>query len=136
MKPIPFKEKNKTLLPSGEQYSENVEGVDPLHIWTDGEQCVSCWQMTWRERVAALWHGRVWIAVLSGGTQPPIYAESSRTYFRRTEDGKWGGVRTAVSRLVSYAKTAIASTAVALGEIAQRHPVAAVIRTEFGSLAH
>jgi hypothetical protein len=81
MKPASFKHSNKTLQPSGARYSENVSGVEPLQIWTDGEQCVSCWKMNWKERLIALILGRVWIAVLSGETQPPIYAEVGKNYF-------------------------------------------------------
>ena len=82
MKPTGFELSNTTLQPSGATYSKNVTRVEPLPIWTDGEQCVSCWQMTWRERLSALIFGRVWIAALSGQTQPPIYAEAARSYFR------------------------------------------------------
>ena len=82
MKPTVFEHSNKTLQPSGKTYSDNVCSVEPLSIWTDGEQCVSCWRMTWRERLSALIFGRVWIAALSGQTQPPIYAEAARSYFR------------------------------------------------------
>jgi hypothetical protein len=81
MKPIGFPESNKTLQPSGQTYSENVKAVKPLPIWSDGEQCVSCWRPSWRERLAILIYGRVWIAALTGHTQPPIYIEGSRTYF-------------------------------------------------------
>ena len=82
MKPINFKHSNKTLQPSGAVYSENVAGVEPLHIFTDGEQCVSCWRMTWRERFSALIFGRVWVAALTGHTQPPIFAECAKSYLR------------------------------------------------------
>ena len=82
MKPEAFKHSNNTLQPSGLTYSKNVIGVEPLQIWTDGEQCVSCWRMSWRERLNALFFGRVWIASLSGKTQPPIYAEVAKEYFR------------------------------------------------------
>lgn len=82
MKPANFEHSNKTIQPSGKTYGPNVTGVEPLAVWTDGEQCVSCWRMTWRERLSALIFGRVWIAVLSGQTQPPIYAEAARSYFR------------------------------------------------------
>lgn len=85
MKPIPFKYSNRTLLPSGQEYSENIDGVDPLPVWTDGEQCVSCWRMSLLERVQALLFGRVWIAVLSGRTQPPIYAQASRDYLKEAQ---------------------------------------------------
>lgn len=84
MKPSKFEYSNRTLQPSGAEYSENVTGVEPLSVWTDGEQCVSCWRMTWRERLSALLFGRVWIASLSGQTQPPIYAEAAKTYFRES----------------------------------------------------
>ena len=83
MKPIEFKYANWRLdPPEGKKYSENVTGIDPLPVWTDGEQCVSCWKMTARERLAALLFGRVWVAVLSGSTQPPIYIEASRAYLK------------------------------------------------------
>ena len=82
MKPIPFKHCNKELQPSGKKYSANVTDVQPLPIWTDGEQCVSCWQMTWRERFAALFRGRVWLAMLTGKTQPPACLSVEKEYVR------------------------------------------------------
>ena len=44
----------------------------------------SCWRMSWRERLNALVYGKVWVAVLSGKTQPPIYIEASKNYFKET----------------------------------------------------
>ena len=82
MNPTNFEQANKTLTAPDKTYSDNVTGVEPLRVWTDGEQCVSCWRMTWRERLAALVHGHVWVSVLTGGTQPPMYAEAAKTYFR------------------------------------------------------
>jgi len=82
MKPVRFNYQNRVLQPSGKEYSENVTGVDPLPVWTDGEQCVSCWRMTWRERLSALLFGRVWLAILSGGTQPPVWIGASRDYLK------------------------------------------------------
>jgi len=80
MKPIQFKHSNKVGQPSGKKYSGNVTGVDPLPIWTDGEQCVSCWKMSWKERLFALLFGRVWLAVLSGNTQPAVSVVVSKDY--------------------------------------------------------
>ena len=81
MRPISFKHANRTLGPPTKQdYSENVMGIAPLPVWSDGEQCVSCWQMSWRERLSALLFGRVWIALLSGETQPPASAQVSQEY--------------------------------------------------------
>lgn len=85
MKPTSFKYQNRTLLPSNAEYSANVSGVDPLPIWTDGEQCVSCWRMSWRERLSALLFGRVWLAVLSHNTQPPVFLWVGREYLRESD---------------------------------------------------
>jgi hypothetical protein len=82
MKPVQFRYSNRTLQPSGKEYSSNVTGVDPLPVWTDGEQCVSCWQMSLRERLSALLFGRVWLAVLSGRTQPPVCLQVTRNYLK------------------------------------------------------
>lgn len=82
MKPIRFKFSNKTLQPSGLEYSSNVAGVDPLPIWTDGEQCVSCWKMSFRERLSGLLFGHVWLALLSGETQPPAAVVVQKSYLR------------------------------------------------------
>ena len=87
MKPVQFRYSNKILQPSGKQYSGNIASVDPLPIWTDDEQCVSCWQMSLRERLSTLIFGRVWIAVLSGGTQPAVYLTASRSYLQKDDNG-------------------------------------------------
>lgn len=82
MKPMVFEYSNHVLQPSGQEYSENVTKVSPLSVWTDGEQCVSCWKMSLRERLSALLFGRVWLALLSGETQPPASVVAGREYLR------------------------------------------------------
>jgi len=83
MKPVLFRYVNQTLTPPVEtEYSENVDSVSSLPTWSDGAQCVSCWKMSLRERLSALLHGRVWLAVLSGGTQPPVYLQASKEYLK------------------------------------------------------
>lgn len=81
MNPIHFPEKNKVLQPPIGAASK-VVSIEPLAVWTDGEQCISCWRMTWRERLFALFHGRVWLAVLSGPTQPAVWIQAERTPFK------------------------------------------------------
>jgi hypothetical protein len=66
MTPVDFPQSNKTLLPPEQKCSVDVIN---LPVWTDGEQCVSRWQMTWAERFSAFWYGKVWVATLSGSTQ-------------------------------------------------------------------
>jgi len=40
--------------------------------------------MSWRERLSALLFGRVWLALLSGETQPPALVQASRDYLKET----------------------------------------------------
>jgi len=80
MKPAEFQYSNKLLLPSGAEYSGNVTGVEALHVWTDGEQCVSLWRPSLFERLNILIFGRVWLATLSGNTQPPARIDGCREY--------------------------------------------------------
>jgi hypothetical protein len=83
MKPSIFDESNKSLLPPNSvNYSDNVSGIEPLSVWTDGEQCVSLWRPSWRERLSILIFGKVWLALLSGTTQPPALVVGEKRYFR------------------------------------------------------
>ena len=85
MQPVKFPEVNQTLAPSGKQYSADVVGVVGLPCFTNGEQCVSRWKLSWWERLAVLWRGHVWLAVLSGKTQPPVCITVDKTYFATEE---------------------------------------------------
>ena len=80
MQPVNFELSNRVLQPSHTVYSEDITGVIDLPVWTNREQCVSCWRMSWRERLSALLFGRVWLAVLSGETQPPVCIHAERKY--------------------------------------------------------
>ena len=57
------------------------EECGPLPVCTDGDVCISCWQMSWRERLAALLCGRIWLWVYTGGTQPPVALLAARDIF-------------------------------------------------------
>lgn len=72
MSPIHFAGANRKLLPSGHEYSLNVESIEPLHVFTDGEQCISCWEPTPEERALIASGKNIFVHVISGGTQPPI----------------------------------------------------------------
>lgn len=78
MEPVTFEHSNKTLVPG--EYSDDIVGALP--IWTDGEQCVSCWKMSLGDRLRALLFGRVWLAVLSGKAQPPVSVVVAREYLK------------------------------------------------------
>jgi hypothetical protein len=85
-KPIPFDEQNKILRPPSAK-PDGMTIID-LPVWSDGTQCVSCWKLSLKERVMALLFGKVWVALLSGHTQPPVYIEACDTYFTRKEEPK------------------------------------------------
>ena len=80
MKPIKFKEANKTLTKPDDMTDEECSC---LPVLTDGTECLSCWKMSWKERLSALFFGRVWACVLSGGTQPPMWIDCKRTVFHK-----------------------------------------------------
>ena len=66
MTPIKFPQSNIVLKgPAGGDIMD-------LPAATDGRHCVSCWQASWRERVAFLLTGKIWLHVMSGWTQPPV----------------------------------------------------------------
>lgn len=72
MSPIKFKEQNRILQ---KPLGMTKEECSPLPVFADGQQSISCWQATWWERIKFLFSGRVWVCVLSGKTQPPIWAD-------------------------------------------------------------
>ena len=82
MKPIYFKEHNK-LLRKPDSMTE--EECGNLHVFTDGDICVSCWKPSIVERLSILVFGKVWLYVFSGETQPPVALEGSITAFKQAD---------------------------------------------------
>lgn len=80
---IKFKEANKNLL---KPESMTDEECGSLWVYSDGRQCISCWRLTWKERIKALIFGKVWLSVLSGYTQPPVWLACDDTVF--VKEGK------------------------------------------------
>lgn len=66
---IDFPQSNKTLIAP----AEREETVQPLHIYSNGHQCVSCWELNEEERAEVARTGRIFVNLLSGPTQPPVY---------------------------------------------------------------
>lgn len=78
MKPANFPESNRTLTKPQDMTDEECGS---LPVYNDGQQSVSCWQMTWHERLSALIYGRVWLQVYAGRTQPPVCLTAAQTIF-------------------------------------------------------
>jgi len=79
MKPVGFPESNKTLAPPRGMTEEECS---TLEVYTDGEQCISCWELTDEELMEVLQTKRIWVHVWFGMTQPPI-AASGKCPFKR-----------------------------------------------------
>lgn len=82
MKPIRFKEATKNLLKPENMTDEECSS---LWVYNDGQECVSCWRLTWKERIKALLFGKVWLGVLSGFTQPPVWMVCDKTVFTQED---------------------------------------------------
>lgn len=82
MEPKKFEQANKELLaPEG----MTDEECGSLPVYTDGNECISLWHMTWRERLSALFFGNIWLFVHSGQTQPPVALMATRQIFKVKE---------------------------------------------------
>jgi len=77
MKPIEFEGQTVIL-----QKPSNMtdEECSPLPILRLDGTCISCWRMTWKERLKALFTGCVWMGILSGHTQPPCYVAIDKPF--------------------------------------------------------
>lgn len=78
MKPIKFKQATKNLIKPSTMTDEECGS---LWVYNDGMQSISCWKMTWKDRLKALFFGRIWLHVVSGDSQPPVLIQSEKTVF-------------------------------------------------------
>jgi hypothetical protein len=83
MEPINFEQANKNLL-KPEGWTD--EQCGSLPVFTDGQQCISLWKMTWGERLSALFFGKVWLYVISGQTQPPVSLLATKQIFGEAKE--------------------------------------------------
>lgn len=77
MKPIDFPQSTKVLQKPSTMSDYECSS---LHVWNDGKQCVSCWKPTFKERMNILFGGKVWLGVLSGKTQPPVFVSGEMVF--------------------------------------------------------
>lgn len=79
MKAVKFKEATKELArPEGMTDKE----CHSLWVWNgDKKQCISKWKLSFREKVRAVLFGTIWIGVVFGQTQPPIWITCEKDCF-------------------------------------------------------
>jgi hypothetical protein len=80
MKPTAFKGSNSTLLGGPAERYGTADDVADLPVYREPGYLISCWQMTWRERLRVLWTGRVWLHV-AGATHPPVVLGTEAPFY-------------------------------------------------------
>lgn len=81
MQPHNFDEANAILAPP-----RHRDDTRPLAVHRTGDQQISCWRLSWRERLSALLFGRCWLYVVGG--HPPVAMTAARTVFPRRRRGR------------------------------------------------
>jgi hypothetical protein len=83
MTPTKFKQQNAELQKPSEMTDEECS---PLPVWRDAplrtSLYISCWRMSWRERLRALFTGRVWLWCHSFA-HPPIALDVNHPFPKR-----------------------------------------------------
>ena len=81
MKPQEFRERNLLLLRPETMTPDECSSL-PVYVDDDHTYVLSCWKPTLRERFSILLFGKIWLWVMSSGTQPPVALEAAKTVFR------------------------------------------------------
>lgn len=79
MKPLHFKEAQIELKKPASMTDEEC-GSLWIHRSKKNE-CISLWTTSFWERLKFLFHGKLWIGILSGQTQPPVWLDMKKTMF-------------------------------------------------------
>ena len=72
--PIDFEGSNLVM-----RAPEGAENVQDMHVYRTRHSCVSCWTVTPDELAEITTTGRIFLSVLAGGQQPPVYIGSEST---------------------------------------------------------
>lgn len=72
MKPEKFAEVNGNLYGGPGAGYGTADDVADLHVYRGDGQIISCWRLSWRERLRILVSGRVWLLVLASTTHEPV----------------------------------------------------------------
>jgi hypothetical protein len=71
MKPWNFAEANRLLEAPSNWESHKHGECQPLPIYHDNGLMMSCWSLSWRERLRVLFSGRLWLTIV-GDAHPPV----------------------------------------------------------------
>jgi hypothetical protein len=79
MKPIKFKEATIELTRPSNMTPDECGSLF-VHQHPTGV-CISAWKASFWKRLKFLFHGKVWLGVHSGSTQPPVWVDCTNTVF-------------------------------------------------------
>jgi len=79
MKPINFKESNKTFL---RPESMTDDQCRPLRVYQDDKYIISKWKLTFFERIQILFSGIIWLCVHANYT-PPISVDLKNPFIEK-----------------------------------------------------
>ena len=54
-----------------------------LHVWSDGNQCVSKWKPTFIERIRIAFGAAIWMGIFGGSSQPPVWLDATQSPFAK-----------------------------------------------------
>ena len=77
MKPIKFKQANIELQKPKDMTDEECKS---LWVYRGATQSISCWKLSFKERLKALLFGKVWLGV-AGTSQPPVWLDCNKDVF-------------------------------------------------------
>lgn len=80
MKPKYFKEHTAELKKPESMTDEECSSLF-VHQDKENQTCISLWTVPFWERLKFLFHGNIWLGVLSGTTQPPVWLDCKKTVF-------------------------------------------------------
>lgn len=85
LKPSSFPEANGTLSGGPAADYGTTDDVVDLPVHRGGGQIISCWRLSWRDRLRVLVGGRVWLHVLTRRTHPPVFIASESPFTMESE---------------------------------------------------
>ena len=86
MKPLEFKEATIELKKPPSMTDEECGSLFVLQ--SKDSECISLWTAPFIQRLKFLFHGKLWLGILSGKTQPPVWLDMKKTIFIKGKAGE------------------------------------------------
>ena len=79
MKPLKFKEATTELKKPASMTDEECSSL--FVYQSERGECISLWTTSFWKRLKFLFHRKLWLGVLGGKTQPPVWLDMQKTVF-------------------------------------------------------